>query len=129
MNSSSIVVNTFAKYETREIHCSAVFDAWLTSTAEAPGAWSIRVGDLDILTTEENADVTLPGLGLVWYENPLIRIVPGDANGDGVVDFADLSIVLASFGMSGADLQGDLNGDGVVDFQDLALVLANFGMF
>jgi len=52
---------------------------------------------------------------------------PGDANGDGLVDFNDLSIVLGAFGQSGAGLPGDLNGDGQVDFADLSIVLGNFG--
>ena len=54
--------------------------------------------------------------------------VPGDANGDGVVNFDDLAIVLGQFGQAGTGLQGDLNDDGVVDFDDLALVLGNFGV-
>lgn len=51
-----------------------------------------------------------------------------DANGDGVVNFADLNAVLSSFGQStpvGAN--GDVNGDGRVDFLDLNIVLANYG--
>ncbi|TVQ62300.1 MAG: hypothetical protein EA379_05585 [Phycisphaerales bacterium] len=52
---------------------------------------------------------------------------PGDANGDGVVDFADLSTVLGNFGQSGAGVPGDVNGDGEVDFADLSEVLSNFG--
>lgn len=50
---------------------------------------------------------------------------PGDANGDGAVDLADLNLVLANFGSTTSD--GDVNGDGVVDLADLNLVLANFG--
>ncbi|TVQ65411.1 MAG: hypothetical protein EA379_00130, partial [Phycisphaerales bacterium] len=52
---------------------------------------------------------------------------PGDANGDGVVDFADLSTVLGNFGQSGPNLPGDLTGDGEVNFTDLSIVLSNFG--
>ncbi len=51
----------------------------------------------------------------------------GDANGDSVVDFTDLNIVLASYGQTGAGLEGDLDGNGTVDFADLNEVLANFG--
>lgn len=50
--------------------------------------------------------------------------VPGDVNGDGVVNLADLNLVLANFATPGTD--GDANGDGVVDLADLNLVLANF---
>lgn len=50
---------------------------------------------------------------------------PGDVNGDGSVDLADLNLVLANFGS--ATNNGDANGDGQVDLADLNLVLANFG--
>jgi hypothetical protein len=50
-----------------------------------------------------------------------------DANGDEIVNFADLNAVLADFGQSGEGLAGDVNGDGVVDFVDLNEVLAAFG--
>lgn len=53
---------------------------------------------------------------------------PGDANGDGTVNFSDLNAVLSAFGQSGADLPGDVNGDGIVNFADLNLVLSNFGV-
>jgi len=63
------------------------------------------------------------GVARVRARSPLA----GDANGDGVVDFEDLALLLGQFGQSGECLAGDLNGDGVVDFADLAMVLANFG--
>lgn len=49
---------------------------------------------------------------------------PGDLNADGVVNAADLSIVLQNYGASGS--AGDANNDGVVDFRDLNLVISNF---
>lgn len=55
---------------------------------------------------------------------------PGDTNGDGVVNFTDITTVLANFGSTGpADClsAGDANGDGVVNFTDVTVVLANFG--
>lgn len=53
----------------------------------------------------------------------------GDANGDGLVNFSDLNIVLGQFGQVGApgSLAGDVNDDGVVNFADLNIVLAFFG--
>ena len=50
---------------------------------------------------------------------------PGDASGDGMVDLADLNLVLANFGTTNP--AGDANGDGTVDLADLNLVLGNFG--
>jgi len=49
---------------------------------------------------------------------------PSDLNGDGVVDGADLGVLLASWGVGNA---ADLNGDGVVDGADLGILLANWG--
>ncbi|MFU8829973.1 MAG: hypothetical protein ACNA8P_11150 [Phycisphaerales bacterium] len=51
---------------------------------------------------------------------------PGDVTGNGMVDLADLNLVLANFGTKTSE--GDANGDGVVDLADLNLVLANFGI-
>lgn len=53
--------------------------------------------------------------------------VPGDVNGDGCVDDADLLAVLFQFGQSGSGLPEDVNGDGTVDDADLLTVLFNFG--
>jgi hypothetical protein len=57
---------------------------------------------------------------------PLPNIIPGDLNGDQVVNCADLKIVKASFGkrqgQSGYDSRADVNGDKVVDINDLMFV-------
>ena len=45
-----------------------------------------------------------------------------DANGDGVVDIADLAHVAANYGSDG-DSGADVNGDGVVDIADVLLVV------
>ncbi len=53
---------------------------------------------------------------------------PGDANGDFLVDGADLSVLLSQFGQSVIPGSGgDLNGDGSVDGADLSVLLSNFG--
>lgn len=51
----------------------------------------------------------------------------GDLTGNLLVDFADLMVVLSSYGSSGAEALGDVNGDGVVGLMDLQLVLHSFG--
>ncbi len=52
----------------------------------------------------------------------------GDANRDGLVNAADLSVLLGGFGAyqpSGEN--GDINGDAVIDGADLSVLLSNFG--
>ena len=50
----------------------------------------------------------------------------GDLNGDGIVNGADLAILLGSWGEGG--VPADLNGDGIVNGADLALLLGNWGV-
>jgi hypothetical protein len=51
---------------------------------------------------------------------------PGDLNGDGIRDIADLALLLSQFGSSDGGCD-DINGDGVTDISDLALMLSAFG--
>lgn len=52
----------------------------------------------------------------------------GDLDGDDYVGLADLSILLAHYGMTGASYEdGDLDGDEDVDLADLSELLAHYG--
>ncbi len=51
------------------------------------------------------------------------RPIPGDINNDGVVNGADLGLLLAAWGGTGS---ADLNGDRVIDGADLGILLANW---
>ncbi len=55
--------------------------------------------------------------------------VPGDINGDGAVDGADLGLLLGAWGncASCASCAADLNGNCVVDGADLGILLGNWG--
>lgn len=54
--------------------------------------------------------------------------VAGDANGDLLVNGADLSVLLSEFGMQvGAWANADFNGDGWVNSADLSVLLGRFG--
>jgi hypothetical protein len=52
--------------------------------------------------------------------------VPGDLNGDGVVDCADIAIVKNAFGTKGGqagfDSRADINHDKVINIRDLSFV-------
>lgn len=58
-------------------------------------------------------------------------IVPGDIDGDGDVDLADLAVMLSSFGQCFGDAgfvaNADANDDGCVSLADLSILLAHFG--
>ncbi len=55
---------------------------------------------------------------------------PGDADGNGVVNFADITNVLTNFGMdyTPGTGPGDADHNGIVNFADVTNVLTNFGV-
>jgi hypothetical protein len=55
---------------------------------------------------------------------PEVVSVPGDLDGDGVVNGADLSILLSAWGS--ADPTADIDGDGSVGAADLSVLLGNW---
>ncbi len=62
---------------------------------------------------------------------PIPPACPGDADGDGEVNFADITNVLANFGetyLPGTTGPGDADGNGTVEFADITNVLANFSL-
>lgn len=61
------------------------------------------------------------GSGTNWG-GPVGPPVPGDLNGDGTVNGADLGLLLAAWGTP----DGDLDGDGDTDGADLGILLSNW---
>ncbi len=72
-------------------------------------------GTYDLVATSPN--------GLTVSASVDLGEVLGDLDGNGVVDGADLAVLLGSWGGPGADL----NGDGATDGADLALLLGAWG--
>jgi len=52
---------------------------------------------------------------------------PADLNNDGVVNGADISVLLGYWGQSGKSVVADITGDGLVDGADLAMLLSSWG--
>lgn len=78
-----------------------------------------------------DADGGLLGYGadagvITFVVEKKVDAVPGDANGDGVVDFMDIVDLLSAWGGCSGDCPADLNGDGIVGFADLLEVLSYF---
>lgn len=53
--------------------------------------------------------------------------LPGDINGDGVVDKKDYDILVSQFGQKGQNLSADLDRDGDVDIFDHKILAENYG--
>jgi hypothetical protein len=54
--------------------------------------------------------------------------LPGDADGNGVVDHRDFDRLWNAFGKPGEFADGDFNRDGIVDFRDFQVLEVNFGL-
>jgi hypothetical protein len=65
--------------------------------------------------------------GLTWIDGFFVAnpIIPGDVNGDFVVDIFDINLVSANWGGMGPD--GDGNGDHIVDIFDINLISSHWG--
>lgn len=95
----------------------------ITLAGATPG---VKTGTVTVHSNDpDEPSRTIAVSGLV-----VVSLVPGDANGDQIVNFVDLNIVLSSYGVSGppAEVPGDLNADGHVNFVDLNIVLSNYGV-
>ncbi|RMH31001.1 MAG: hypothetical protein D6692_00910, partial [Planctomycetota bacterium] len=102
------------------------------------------IGDLfgsSVATADVNGDGTRdmivagPGNGTgavyVFFMPPPPPPCPGDINGDGLVNGADISFVLNNWGPCPTDpccpCRGDVTGDGVVNGVDISFILNAFG--
>lgn len=96
----------------------------------ADGRW----GDYLDIAIDPNDDTTFWIVGMyqnnsgwqTWIDSFTITVLdcPGDLNGDGEVDFVDISAFLSAF--SSEDSAADFNGDGEYDFLDVSLFLTAF---
>jgi probable HAF family extracellular repeat protein len=106
-----------------------------------------QVYDLNVLTSlqpssqliwasdiNSNGQICGQGINMSGYSEAFLLTpvaepppVPGDANGDGVVDDKDASILGANWLHSGTWLDGDFNGDGNINDADAAILAAHWG--
>ena len=86
-------------------------------------------GSVYVTACGKHVHANQQGHGGDLYAMKLVLAIPGDINGDGVVDTLDLLEVLSAWGDCPdppAECPADLNGDGVVDVLDLLIVLGNW---
>ncbi len=78
-------------------------------------------------TTLETPHITDSVVRLYAVDMSAGDFCPGDVDGDGVIGFNDLNLLLGDYGQSGAGMPGDIDGDGDVDFSDLNALLGVYG--
>jgi hypothetical protein len=108
--------------------CTLYYDgALIVEYSWTGGIYGEGGGALEIAAVDLFANGSSP----VFYDDlslvPVERTCPGDLDGDGDTDHADLGIILADWGCSGGDCVGDLDGDGNTGHADLGILLADWG--
>ncbi|NCF39075.1 MAG: hypothetical protein GWP75_03040 [Planctomycetia bacterium] len=102
-----------------EFHSS--FDAPIAASCSLPVDMD-RDGDLDLVFVDE-LDDSMIIMSNGGYDPPGL---PGDLDGNGSVDGADLGIMLAAWGVCPPTCPPDLDDDGRVDGADLGLLLIDW---
>ena len=80
-----------------------------------------EIRDVDFNTIPGNQFISFPTPSAL----PAVCTLFGDANGDFIINFADVLSVLGNWLTAGPT--GDANGDGIVNFNDVLTALGNFG--
>lgn len=78
----------------------------------------------------QGSDSAAQAAALAYVQEVLLAppVCEGDANADDMVNFADITAVLANFGFTGEPgIPGDSDRSGAVDFGDITFVLTNWG--
>lgn len=105
---------------------------------------NLTTGQTDSWVDRTMYDTSVDDVGMVYfrgstntsihtlYDKVLLGTEPtvlaGDVNGDGVVNLADLGILIDHYGQSGmAWASGDLNNDGAVNLADLGILIDHYG--
>jgi len=77
-------------------------------------------------TSKRDSEGIATGAALLYDLSTVL--CPLDINADGVIDTADLGLLISRFGDTGCDCAAeDVNADGSIDTADLGLVIAGFG--
>ncbi|HUU97043.1 MAG TPA: hypothetical protein VM487_14995 [Phycisphaerae bacterium] len=111
-----------ARYQWLECAVPISGDAtWQRGTFGTPDLAEINYFEIHADTWDAGFTLWIDGVGF----DP--RPIPGDLNGDGCVDHADLGILLADWGCMGGGCPGDCDFDGDTDHADLGLLLGHWG--
>lgn len=121
-------------------------EAYLASGDSGAPSFTAYGGVLTLLGTHQSHSGTPPPADgwwsidnfvpdyIAWLNSKMVgqqvtTVTPwrGDANLDGMVNGADLNVVLSNYGRTGMGWsQGDFNGDGAINGVDLDIVLSNY---
>ena len=130
------------------------FGVWALGTASGPGAYSLRLDANDVaisavfsptvaqvytehsaefVADTESVEISIKNVSGITFPNDFmlddltlvdVTACAADLNGDGELNFFDVSAFLSAF--SGGDLSADFTGDGLFNFFDVSAFLSAF---
>ena len=135
---------TFAQYEPAA--GTALHDEFQVTPGDSGGAAFADINGTWMLSGMLDGIGTLPGqpypgtvafgdqsiiADISIYRSQILALdpLPGDVNGDGIVNGQDIALIAANWLKTGTgtnDPAGDLNHDGIVNFQDLVIVASHW---
>ena len=92
----------------------ASFDATLSASVDDGASITATATSLTTFNTSEFSACVIASIDPAVF---------GDIDGDGLVNFNDLNLLLDAYNDTGENMPADLDGDGDVDFADLNLLL------
>ncbi|MFM7051596.1 MAG: hypothetical protein ACKOYN_05610, partial [Planctomycetota bacterium] len=112
--------STFATNQNANaLRFSTMYNFWFDAD-EAPSAAAVN-GTLGLFKPGASGTPNSMTVATTGPATPVVA-TPGDLDNNGVVNGADLTLLLAAWGTAG----GDLNSDGTTDAADLTVLLANW---
>jgi hypothetical protein len=115
---------------TVQFYVKGGYDATSPLTLSAVGAYDLDDPIVDGTTgkTTGYAEISVTSASGVFTAT---GVITGDINVDQKVDYKDLGMLGASYGLSlgdsGYNAAADLNGDGIVNYKDLGMLGAHYG--
>lgn len=125
-------VTVTAKLNGEVVNTTVTNDAGLFELGLADGTYTIELTKPGYLKRTINNVAVMGTLVELSMATSPIPLLPGDVNGDTLVNAEDLSAVLVAFGSTISNAakykaEADFNGDTLINAEDLSAVLVNFG--
>ncbi|MEM2589394.1 MAG: hypothetical protein QXT44_06305, partial [Candidatus Bathyarchaeia archaeon] len=134
--------------QTETFNCTAYYDSTLIDELRTslPSRGPNQINSITVSILWDTTGLTLgnytitANITILPYEEDIADnvckiwvkiVIPGNVNGDNIVDMSDVGIVLRAYGTKKGDSKWDsnldINGDNIVDMSDVGITLRNYG--
>ena len=101
--------------------------SWMRYQVDIPDDWKTATLSFSS-STNSSVDAEAIDFDNIEFRGLGLEFIPGDTNGDNVVDDLDYANLVAQFGGSPGAESADFNEDGIVDVEDFVVLRDYFGL-